>query len=123
MSSDLIQVEEAPSRNLIIGKLEIKKVWRKHVLTIETADIIGSYENFVRRHFGKLNEKDGQKEQELNNNIEIIIKKDDKNEEKNIKFQNSYRFGSEGIYTIKYYLNKGLNNINYIFYDCSSLIE
>ena len=77
--------------------------------------ILSSYENFQRRHYNKI-EKEHMNEEEIKK-CEIRLN------DKLIQFTYFYQFTNKGKYIIKYSFYNYLSKTNYIFFECSSLIN
>ena len=82
--------------------------------------IINSFENFQRINNKELNNENDAKnlnENEIKENTEIKINGN------KIEFSYTYKFESEGIYTIEYFIKKNLTRINHMFSDCEYLTK
>ena len=84
---------------------------------LEKIRIINSYEEYFQneKNYNKKYKKEFEKEKEIKDNCEIYINNN------KIEFSYFYEFKNTGKYVIKYSFLKYLANINYMFYDCSSL--
>ena len=82
--------------------------------------IINSFENFQRINNKELNNENDAKnlnENEIKENTEIKINGN------KIEFSYTYKFESEGIYTIEYIIKKNLTRTNHMFSDCEYLTK
>ena len=82
--------------------------------------IINSFENFQRVNNKELNNENDTKnlnENELKENTEIKINGN------KIEFSYTYKFESEGTYTIEYFVKKNLTRTNHMFSDCEYLTK
>ena len=96
--------------NYIISELDIKE-------DNQNSRIINSYEESNRENEFDEYKKDNENEKEIKNNCEIII-----NDEL-IPFSYFHKFNKKGKYIIKYIFKKNMNKTNYMFSECSSLIN
>ena len=100
---------------------------------VENNFIIGKIfisQNDIGKNIRIINSYEEQLRNALNNNIKEEFKNEKEIKECKIEINNeiipfsySIKFRKEGIYKIKYSFEKCLNNMSYIFYDCSSLTE
>ena len=82
--------------------------------------IINSFENFQRTNNKELNNENDAKnlnENEIKENTEIKINGN------KIEFSYIYKFETEGIYTIEYFIKKNLTRTNHMFSDCEYLTK
>ena len=82
--------------------------------------IINSFENFQRSNNKELNNENDAKnlnENEIKENTEIKINGN------KIEFSYTYKFETEGIYTIEYFIKKNLTRTNHMFSDCEYLTK
>ena len=102
------------NNNYIFGKILIEDKEKD-----EYINIINTYENVTRNDPSKIekDEFDYKNEDEIISNIVIKI-----NGEK-IDFKYKHQFKKAGIYNIEYYFRKNLTKTDYMFSDCSCLIN
>ena len=98
------------TNNYIIGEVNIK-------VDGENIRIINSYEQLNREHDYIQYKEENENEKEIKDNCEIIIN------DKLIPFSYFHKFNKKGKYTISYFFKKNMTNTNYMFSECSSLIN
>ena len=97
------------SNNYISAEFDIK-------LDNENIRIINSYENFMKEHNYEYLEKEYENEEEIKK-CEIIIN------DEIVPFCYDYKFNKKGKYKIKYIFKEDLTKIDYMFAECSYLIN
>ena len=125
-----IKNNKNPDEIIIINKDSKKNSNKTNIITGEIyigqenvnkdIQIINSFENYQRSKNEELNNENDAKnvnENEIKENTEIKINGN------KIEFAYTYKFQSEGTYTIEYFIKKKLTRTNHMFSDCEHLTK
>ena len=83
----------------------------------ETIRIINTYEEYIRENKDSDRGNEFHNEKEIKENCEIRIN------DEIIPFSYKYKFNKKGKFIIKYIFKKNITKMNYLFYDCESLVN